>query len=395
MKKKKLVITFMIAIILVACFAIYSTFSESFASKASATTNYNTYISNKNAYVVDTNCTNAKSRWDYTNSKILLSNITGVVSCDVTYRTSSSYTTLANKIIALYNAGDGNISHYTFTVDSTTYDAGYRYQGVNATNYVWFNNERWLIIGVIPDTFHGQTGLNLVKIMRASALGEMKLNSTVSTTMSFNQSQLYTMLNSYYYYNSGTTYGRDACSAYSSIFTNTTRCNFSKYGITDWYSYNMVQNAYWSNQVVYKTGGYSFTSISYSSSTGITDRSPYNTKNMINGTNYYTGYIGLINVSDLLYSGKHLTFGYDMQNSYIANSHARVYNYRYFYTCDRVENSTNYNVFNANAGYDAEWTQYAPNLTAAVYPTLYLKAGVFARSGTGTYDDPYVLELNK
>ena len=41
----------------------------------------------------------------------------------------------------------------TFTLEKAgtkTIDAGYRYQGENPNNYVWFNNEMWRIIGSIP-----------------------------------------------------------------------------------------------------------------------------------------------------------------------------------------------------------------------------------------------------
>ena len=42
---------------------------------------------------------------------------------------------------------------------------GYRYEGKNPNNYIWFNNEYWRIIGVFDSTSHGQSEKNMVKII--------------------------------------------------------------------------------------------------------------------------------------------------------------------------------------------------------------------------------------
>ena len=52
------------------------------------------------------------------------------------------------------------------STSSTSVDTGYRYEGKNPANYIWFNNELWRIIGVIDVKLEDGTTEKLTKIMR-------------------------------------------------------------------------------------------------------------------------------------------------------------------------------------------------------------------------------------
>ena len=83
------------------------------------------------------------------------------------------------------------------------------YTGANPNNYVWFNDEMWRIIGVYNEDTHGQTGKQLVKIIRndtlivsddnwvAWDLKETSVGSSVANNGSddWSDSQLMLMLN--------------------------------------------------------------------------------------------------------------------------------------------------------------------------------------------------------
>jgi len=50
---------------------------------------------------------------------------------------------------------------------NNNYDSnGYRYSGNTPSNYIWFNNEMWRIIGSLPTTTPENSSVNLVKIIR-------------------------------------------------------------------------------------------------------------------------------------------------------------------------------------------------------------------------------------
>ena len=92
-----------------------------------------------------------------------LGNLTTSNVIKVTYRKDSSN-----------SSGDDNIVFYlqdgTHNENIQTVSAGFRYEGKNPNNYIWFNNEYWRIIGVFDSASHGQEGKNLVKIIRKNVL---------------------------------------------------------------------------------------------------------------------------------------------------------------------------------------------------------------------------------
>ena len=96
----------------------------------------------------------------------------------------------------------------------------------------------WRIIGVFDETSHGQSGENLVKIIRVKNLGGISWNYSNNNDWSI--SSLKQLLNGAYYNaldgtNSGYCYG------YSTVTKN---CNYTDIGINDTYR-RMIKNVTW------------------------------------------------------------------------------------------------------------------------------------------------------
>lgn len=137
------------------------------------------------------------------------------ITCSLNYTDSTSKTNLATYIIGLSGTTQGT--------GQVVNEKGYRYEGKNPNNYVWFNNEYWRIIGVFDNTSHGQSGKNLVKIIREELLSGLAFDKNNSSN--WTTSSLRSLLNeNYYNATNGTESGY--CYNYSNVITN--NCNYTK-----------------------------------------------------------------------------------------------------------------------------------------------------------------------
>ena len=101
----------------------------------------------KGMYRVDVECSNATGKWLYDEWKLAVEDINGTnATCDVSFNTIST-TYLNNYITSLSGSTQGT--------GEVVNENGYRYEGKNPNNYIWFNNELWRIIGVFDETSHG------------------------------------------------------------------------------------------------------------------------------------------------------------------------------------------------------------------------------------------------
>ena len=325
----------------------------------------------KGMYRVDVNCENATGKWDYDNWKLYIEDITNNVSCDIDFTTISK-TYLNNKIIGL--------SGQTQVTGQVVNENGYRYEGKNPNNYIWFNNELWRIIGVFDSASHGQSG-NLVKIIREESIGGLAWHK--SNTNDWSASSLKSLLNGAYYdWESNKSSASTYCYGYSTSVPG--NCNYSEIGINDTYR-NMIQNVTW-----YLRGH---------SSSDATAESFYNYERTT-GTIYSgrptttTGNIGLMYPSD---------YGY----SVLASSCARTTNlssygkstcagqswlYKTGYEWTITPNSSNSSsvFFLSNIGY--LYISYA-YIGYSVRPVLYLKSNVYVVDGNGSISDPYIIGM--
>ena len=195
-----------------------------------------TSFPSKGLYKANVSCEGADGKWLYDDWKLAIENITGDVSCDIKFETITK-TYLNDYIIGLAGTTQGT--------GQVVNENGYRYEGKNPNNYVWFNNEYWRIIGVFDSNSHGQTNKNLVKIIRAEVLDGLAWHK--SSTNDWTAASLNSLLNgAYYNAQDGTSSGY--CYGYRA--TATAICDYTKKGIQSKYR-SMIAEVTW------YLGGYS------------------------------------------------------------------------------------------------------------------------------------------
>ena len=315
------------------------------------------------------NCSSSDATYNQQYNRIEVSNInTKYENCTLNYTDSTSKVNLANYIISLAGTTQGT--------GKVVNEKGYRYEGKNPNNYIWFNNEYWRIIGVFDSASHGVSGKKLVKIIRADTLGGLSWNR--SETNNWVTSNLKSILNGAYYNAEDGTNSGFCYSSFSRIAFN---CDYTKKGIQSGYR-GMISNVTW------YLGGYSSTSATaeafYGYERGTTVYSGRPTKT--------TGYIGLIYASD---------YGYSVLSS----------------SCARTTNLSSYRSATCSGqswlyGKGNEWTltpdssddarvYYLNSLSNLDYysadygygsrPVLYLDASVYKMDGNGSLNSPYII----
>ncbi len=324
----------------------------------------------KGMYKAQVTCVGADGRWLYDEWKLAIENITSDdVTCDINFSTITK-TNLNDYIISLAGSAQGT--------GQVVNENGYRYEGKNPNNYIWFNNEYWRIIGVFDSASHGVSGKNLVKIIRADVLDGLAWHK--SNTNDWTASSLKSLLNgAYYNAQDGTSSGY--CYGYSTIAT--ANCDYTKRGIQSGYR-GMIANVTW------YLGGFSRTSATTSAFYGYE-----------RGTTVYsgrptstTGYIGLMYPSDygysVLSSSCTRTTNLGSYNSAKCAGQSWLYGKGYEWTLTpdssnsndvfRLSDYGNLSNYNATNGYGSR-------------PVLYLDASVYKIDGDGSLKNPYIVGM--
>ena len=321
------------------------------------------------------NCVDGRATYNQQYNRVEISAIDNneYTSCSLNFTDSTSKVNLASYIIGLSGTTQGT--------GQVVNENGYRYEGKNPNNYIWFNNEYWRIIGVFDSSSHGQTNKNLVKIIRADVLGGLAWDK--SDTNDWSKASLNLLLNgAYYNAEDGTSSGH--CYGYST--TITTNCDYTKKGIQSGYR-GMITNVIW------HLGGYT------TNNTGTTTETFYEYER---GTIVYnenatstTGYIGLMYPSD---------YGY----SVLSSSCARTTNLMFYNnsaTCAgqswlygkgaewMLTSSSSYNryVFNSTVG--GGLSNSDANSGYGSRPVLYLDSSVYKINGDGSLNSPYIVGM--
>ena len=323
-------------------------------------------------------CNGATSSYNQKYQRVQISQINNkYTNCTLTYQTPSSKNYLNNYIIGLSGTTQGT--------GQVVNENGYRYEGKNPNNYVWFNNELWRIIGVFDENSHGQGGQNLVKIIRNESIGGLVWdNDTTKSSYGKNDwttSDLKNLLNGAYL-NSENGTGGEYCYGYSTTVP-AGNCDYTESGINDTYR-PMIENVTW------YLGGYSSTSATaeafYGYERGDTVYSGRPTST--------TGYIGLMYPSD---------YGY----SVLASSCARTTNLGSYNNATCAGQSWLYGQGNewtitpySSSSYDVFYVDDSGSLNRtfahygyAARPVLYLDSSVYVIDGTGTQSDPYIIGM--
>ena len=323
----------------------------------------------KGLYRVSVTCENAKGKWLYDEWKLTLENITGDVSCDLDFITVSK-TNLNDYVISLAGSTQGT--------GQVVNEKGYRYEGKNPNNYVWFNDELWRIIGVFDSASHGVSGKYLVKIIRADTLDGLAWHK--SNTNDWTAASLNKLLNGAYY---NAQDGTDTGYCYGFSTSMTMNCDYTQKGIQSGYR-PMIANVTW------YLGGYSSTSATaeafygYERGTTVYSGRPTST----------TGYIGLMYPSDYGYSVLSTsctrTTNLGSYNKASCGGQSWLYGKGYEWTLSPYSSSSYYVfylLYNGSLG-----NNYA-NYGYGHRPVLYLDSTVYKIDGDGSIGNPYIIGM--
>lgn len=296
-------------------------------------------------YKVTVNCNNAIGRWNPKTWKLEITKITGTVTCDVSFNSSvSNLTSLINNRI-------------------TKIENGYRYEGKDPNNYIWFNDELWRIIGNIPVCVESgcSTTENRAKIIRNDSIGAIKYGSNSIWI----GSNIQNLLNTCYLGK------KSSCDSYCITTSSKAKgtCDYSADGIdtTDFYG-KMVEDVYFNigaGDETYKTAADYYTQEIATHATSASK-------------------IGLMYASDWGYANDEFSgelgfttmpFGSSKNNWLSSNNEWTMSGY-----------SSSYPLIVSHLG---SLFSNASSNGSSIRPVLYLKSNVYVVSGTGTKVDPY------
>ena len=329
----------------------------------------NTFPS-KGLYQVDITCDNANGVWDIDNWKLDIKNITGNVSCNVSF--TSNPKLLSNVVNTTSTSGvvSGNGLLYKS-------DYGVRYKGNNPNNYIWYNKELYRIIGKTPvciavntdGTCKTWNNNGLVKIIRNDSIGGItyNVNETSSTTwVTWVESTIQKNLNECFL-GKNNSRNNSACAAYCYSYRDSSskiavKCDYSQNGIaTSGDYYNMIYDG-----VYWNIGGTSLTVASGKTQYDDEKASQIST----------TLKIGLMYSSDWFYAMNNK----DYKNNWL-------YTKGYEWTMSSYFKSETLSVLN-----NGSLGTISPGY-CAVRPVLYLKSNVYVVSGDGSEGNPYKIML--
>ena len=315
-------------------------------------------------YNITTDCSLGSAVWDNKAGGVVIDfSNANRAKCNVNYTEKDSVTYLNNYIMGLAGTTQGT--------GQVVSENGYRYEGKDPNNYVWFNNELWRIIGVFDEASHGQSGQNLVKIIRNDSIGGLALKESKSSLMN--------LLNGAYL-NSENGTGGEYCYGHNDIPSN---CDYTETGINDTYR-PMIENVTW------YLGGHSTQSATTDAFYGYE-----------RGDTVYSGrpttatrYIGLMYPSDygysVLASSCARTTNLSSYDNATCAGQSWLYSKGYVWTITPYSSDSNlvFNVFcSGSLSFDDA------NYGFAARPSLYLDSSVYVVDGDGSQSDPYIIGM--
>ena len=288
---------------------------------------------------------------------------------------------------------------YNLKIDNTS-DENMRYYGSNPNNYVRFNNELWRIIGVFGDN---------VKLVRKDSLGNLSWDSSdsaINNGNGINQWGESTYEDGSYYegadlqvYLNKMYYGGDTTvTCYGGDNNKTSTCPTNTLDET---SKKLIDNHTWNVGAVddsKKTDTLAF----YNAERGTVNSKICIGTTLFNGvyctdkvvrTTEWTGYIGLLYVTDYAYASS--------ESICETNMYAKVSG---VYVCEK-NNWMQKNTYiwclsprAATSSADGVWLIGGNGIGSAtvvytVFPSIYLKTNVIIESGNGSSSNPYILKL--
>lgn len=331
----------------------------------------------KGAYDVNIECTNATGEWNYEDWNLEIYNTTGVPVCNINFTTREKQN-LANYIIELSRKA---IETDEGTIYEVANEKGYRYEGSNPKNYIWFNNELWRIIGVFDSDAHGVstgsvgniTSVNLTKIIRNDSIGNIIYD--LDENNDWQRSDLFRLLVSNFY-NSADASNGGTCYQYKNIIQG--NCNYEKNGINAEYR-RMVRNG-----ATWNVGG------------GTASSTPLNIyTSERSGARLTAGFatltnisVGLMYASDYGYSSKCArTTTLDSYDTATCAGTSWLKKYAREWTMDLDSSSSSTKVLYIN--YSGKVASSSATNGYAVRPVVYLHENVELIGGDGSIYNPY------
>lgn len=328
----------------------------------------NTFPS-KGLYQIDVTCDNANGVWDIDNWKLDIKNITGNVSCNVSF--TSSPKILSNVVNTTSTSGEvsGNGLLYKS-------DYGVRYKGNNPNNYIWYNKELYRIIGKTPvctavntdGTCKTWNDNGLVKIIRNDSVGGLVYNANETSSSTWVDSTIQKNLNECFLGQINSRNNNDCAtycySYYSGSQKPVAKCDYTQNGIATSGDYNnmIYDGVYWN--------------IGVSGSNVVSGKTQYDKEKTIQTST--TLKVGLMYASD---------YGYAMNST-------NDYKNNWLFTKGYEWTMTAYNSSDpVGVIYDGGFRSLNPYVGVEVRPVLYLKSNVYVISGDGSEGNPYKIML--
>jgi len=263
-------------------------------------------------------------------------------------------------------------------VDNATVIAdGYRYNGQNPNNFIWFNGYMYRIIGYLPVKAEDGTQTNLVKIIRETSLGRLAYDAKASNqTGAWGSNTLFTHLNTHFYATSKENLnGQNSAGCYGWQNLAQSNCNYIRKGILSTNSYGkMIEKVYWN------TGAASYQ---------LTAGAAYQ-KEILNQS--VLGYVGLMSVSDYGYAADTAYHSTKMQY-YSATDLLKsnwIFLGEYELTSTQYSDSSDKVLYIDHTG---SLFNRASHAGFAVRPVFYLDPTVYVISGDGTAMNPYQIAM--
>ena len=271
------------------------------------------------------------------------------------------------------NVGQNGLEQITHEIDDTLqvdsrFATEYRYRGVNANNYVTFNNEVWRIIGIIPTEDTDGNVENRIKIIRNESIGEFQWDDETNNerTSYFPNDWAFASLNTYLnndYYNTLTDEMKN--------MIGTTKYYLGGYGWTT----DVTSDAMWQYErkkangadCTLNSNGYEIGTQCYFNENDTIAQNDANKK------------IALLYASDFLYA----------QAGWIED----VYEEWLLTQVAAIEDGMGYVYAYAQNGLFALNLTDHSGITLNTHPVLTLSSNVKISGGSGTSDDPYQLSI--
>lgn len=328
----------------------------------------NTFPS-KGLYQIDITCDNTDGIWDIDNWKLDIKNITGNVSCNVSF--TSNPKLLSNVVNTTSTSGEvsGNGLLYKS-------DYGVRYKGNNPNNYIWYNKELYRIIGKTPvctavntdGTCKTWNNNGLVKIIRNDSIGGLVYNANTTSSSTWVDSTIQKNINKCFLGQINSRNNSD-CAAYCYSFYSSSqkpvaKCDYTQNGIASSGDYdNMIYNGvYWN--------------IGVTGSSSTVGKMQYDKEKSSQTST--TLKIGLMYASDYGYA---MSSTNDDENNWLFTK-------GYEWTMTAYSSSHPVRVSSFGGLIDT-----FASLGYAVRPVLYLKSNVYVISGDGSEGNPYKIML--